>query len=83
MAAGGADGQVARSYMEWMMNEVTLLGTLWFTDAEVDELITLIAAKVIDFSFLQTKEFALKDVNEALTFVGDRPGGAINVVVKP
>lgn len=45
-------------------------------------MIALIDAGVIDLSFLEKKEFALKDVNEALKFVGDRPGGATNVVVK-
>lgn len=59
------------------------MGTNWFQDAEIDELIALVAAGVIDLSFLEKKEFALKDVNKALEFVGDRPGGSVNVVVNP
>lgn len=46
-------------------------------------MIALVAAGVIDLSFLEKKEFALKDVNKALEFVGDRPGGSVNVVVNP
>jgi threonine dehydrogenase-like Zn-dependent dehydrogenase len=40
-------------------------------------------AGLIDFSFLQHKSFGLDQANEAIKFVGDRPGGSVNVLVKP
>ncbi|KAK5069272.1 hypothetical protein LTR64_008433 [Lithohypha guttulata] len=52
-------------------------------DAEVDELIALVAAGVIDLSYLRHKCFSLDQVNDAFEYVGDRPGGAVNVVAQP
>lgn len=83
LAAGGTEGQIAQTYLETMSRDVAVLGTLWFTSGEVDELISLIDAGVVDFSFLRPKFFTLEKVNEAFKFVGSRPGGATNVVVQP
>ncbi|SMR59375.1 unnamed protein product [Zymoseptoria tritici ST99CH_1E4] len=83
LAAGGAEGEIRQTYLEAMSRDVAILGTMWFTSAEVDELIALIDAGVIDFSFLRHEFFPLKKVNEAFEMVGNRPGGAFNVVVQP
>ncbi|TGO42608.1 hypothetical protein BHYA_0006g00080 [Botrytis hyacinthi] len=83
LAAGGAEGQIPQGYLEAMSRDVAVLGTLWFNSAEIEELIALIDAGVIDFSFLRHEFFPLRKVNEAFKFVGDRPGGAVNVVVQP
>ncbi|PQE19760.1 xylitol dehydrogenase protein [Rutstroemia sp. NJR-2017a WRK4] len=83
LAAGGVEGEITQGYLEVMTRDVAILGTLWFNSAEIDELIALIDAGVIDFSFLRHEFFPLRKVNEALKFVGDRPGGAVNVVVQP
>ncbi|EPE27583.1 GroES-like protein [Glarea lozoyensis ATCC 20868] len=83
LAAGGADGEISQKYSEAMSHDVAILGTNWFNSVEVDELIALVDAGVIDLSFLRHELFPLEKVNEAFEFVGDRPGGAINVVVEP
>jgi len=84
LAAGGAEGNIGgQPYFEVMMHNVAVLGTIWFNSAELDEMITLIDAGVIDVSFLRHKFFSLDEVNEAFRTVGDRPGGAVNVVVQP
>jgi threonine dehydrogenase-like Zn-dependent dehydrogenase len=83
LVAGGAEGDVNQSYMEAMSRSVSIVGSTWFTTGEMDDLVALVDAGVIDFSFLEHKRFSLDDVNEAIAFVGDRPGGAVNVVVKP
>jgi threonine dehydrogenase-like Zn-dependent dehydrogenase len=83
LAAGGADGQISQHYSEAMSRDVAVLGTMWFDSAEVDELIALVDAGVIDLSFLRHKFFPLEMVNDAFQFVGSRPGGALNVVVQP
>lgn len=82
LAAGGAEGKIVQSYLEAMSRDVAVLGTMWFSNAEVDELIALIDAGVIDLSFLRHELFPLAKVNEAFEMVGDRPGGAVNVVVQ-
>lgn len=38
---------------------------------------------MIDLFFLQHRTFALDEVNDALAFVGDRPGGHVTVSVLP
>lgn len=83
LAAGGADGKIDGSYAEFMQREVSILGSFWFTDGEVDNMIALIAAGVIDVSKYETKAFGLGEVNKAMDFVADRPGGFTNVIVKP
>lgn len=83
LAAGAADGEIGGSYTEFMQREVSILGSMWFTDGEVDEMIALIDAGVIDVSKYETKPFSLKDVNKAIEYVGDRPGGFTNVIIKP
>ncbi|BGP39988.1 hypothetical protein JCM10450v2_003968 [Rhodotorula kratochvilovae] len=83
LAAGGAEGQISQSYAEAMGRDVAVFGSMWFSDAELTELVKLIGAGVVDLSFLEHKRFALDEVNEALDFVGDRPGGFTNVVVVP
>jgi len=83
LAAGGAEGDLSQSYKDAMEHTVAITGSMWFSGDHVEELVDLIDAGVIDFSFLKHKFFPLKEVNEAFKFVGDRPGGAVNVVVQP
>jgi len=83
LIAGGAEGEVTQTYMEAMMHDVAILGSMWFTTGELDDMVAMVDAGIIDFSFLEHKSFDLEDVNEAVNFVGDRPGGAVNVLVKP
>ncbi|THV45842.1 hypothetical protein BGAL_0445g00050 [Botrytis galanthina] len=83
LAAGGVPGEITNTYGKWMVHDVSVNGTLWFTSEEIDECIELIGAGVIDFSFLKHKLFSLDEVNDAFKTVGDRPGGAINVIVQP
>lgn len=83
LAAGGVGGDIVQSYGEAMVHDVSVNGTLWFNSAEIDELIELIGAGIIDFSFLRHKFFSLDEVNDAIKTVGDRPGGAINIIVQP
>ncbi|KAL2067590.1 hypothetical protein VTL71DRAFT_2015 [Oculimacula yallundae] len=82
LAAGGAEGKIIQNYSEAMSRDVAVLGTNWFNSGEIDELIALIDAGVIDFSFLRHEYFPLGKVNDAFKMVGDRPGGAVNVVVQ-
>jgi alcohol dehydrogenase len=81
--AGGAEGTISQTYWDVLMNDIAIIGSMWFTDAEVDELVALVAAGVIDLSALEHKTFALDRVQEALSFAADRPGGFVNVVVLP
>jgi len=83
LAAGGSEGDIIQNCLEAMSHDVAVLGTMWFTSADADELIAMIDAGVIDFSFLRHEFFPLAEVNKAFGIVGKRPGGAVNVVVQP
>lgn len=83
LVAGGAQGDIKQPYYEFFMRDVALVGSVWFTNAEIDELIALVGAGVVDLSWLENQTFPLDKVNEALDAASDRPGGFVNVVVIP
>ncbi|MHA7277169.1 alcohol dehydrogenase catalytic domain-containing protein [Arthrobacter sp. Hz1] len=83
LAAGGAEGDITRSYSEAMAQSSPILGTGFATRAQMYDLLNLIASGIIDLSYLTHRTFALEDVNEALRFVGDRTGGHVTVSVLP
>jgi alcohol dehydrogenase len=82
LVGGSVAGDISRNYLEFYA-DISVRGSMWFTPAEIDRMIALIDADVIDLSYLETKSYDLADVNEALKFVGERPGGFVNVVVRP
>jgi threonine dehydrogenase-like Zn-dependent dehydrogenase len=59
LAAGGAEGDIIQPYSDALDRDVSIDGTVWFNSAELDELIELMDAGSIDFSFLQNKFFSL------------------------
>lgn len=83
LAAGGADGEIVQKYWQILTRNVAVLGTMWFTAGELDEMMALMNSGVIDLSFLRHEFFSMENVNDAFEMVGDRPGGAVNVVVQP
>lgn len=83
LAAGGAEGDITRSYAEAMAQNVPILGTGFASRGQMYDLLNLIHAGVIDLSFLTHKTFDLDDVNDALAYIGDRPGGNVTVSVLP
>lgn len=83
LVAGGVAGDVCQNYMDVLMYDVRAVGSLWFSAAEVDQMIAMIDAEVIDLSFVEHRRFGLFEVNEAFDLVGSRPGGFVNIVVLP
>lgn len=83
LIAGGVYGTIGQTYWDILVKDKAVLGSQWFTSGEIDELIRLVDAGVVDLSILEHKKFPLEEVNDAFAFVGDRPGGFTNVVVLP
>ena len=83
LAAGGAEGDITRTYAEAMAQSAPILGTGFATRGQMYDLLNLIGSGVVDFSFLTHETFSLGDVNDALALVGDRPGGHVTVSVLP
>lgn len=79
--ASAGSGTVEQATWDILMRDVTFIGSVWFTSAEIDRMIAMIAAGVIDLNWLEHHTYPLDDVNTALERVGERPGGFTNIVV--
>lgn len=82
LVGGSVSGSVTQTYIETYSN-ISVLGSMWFDSADIDTMVAMIGAGVVSLSHIENKIFRLDDVNEAVEFVGKRPGGFINVVVTP
>jgi alcohol dehydrogenase len=70
--------------MKWLMDEqVSLIGSNWFTTAQGQELADMVASGALDLSYLEHRRFPLSEVNAAISGTGERPGGFTNYVVVP
>ena len=80
---GGVSGAVPVD-VKWLMdNSIQLIGNLWFSTAEGQELADMAGSGTVDLSIFQPKVFPLSQVNELITHIGDREGGFTNFVVVP
>lgn len=80
---GGMNAPLALNMHALMCAQVSLIGSLWFTVAEGEDMAAMIAAGTLDLSVLDHRRFPLAQANEALAFAEQRTGGFINVVVQP
>jgi alcohol dehydrogenase len=80
---GATAGQVPIDVHHLMDQQITLVGSLWFTPAEGDEMISAIESQQVDLSVLNNIKFSLDEVNDAINGVGSRNGGFSNFVVNP
>jgi D-arabinose 1-dehydrogenase-like Zn-dependent alcohol dehydrogenase len=80
---GGVSGDVPVN-VKWLMdNSIQLIGSLWFSTGEGQEIADMAAAGTLDLSIFQPKAFPLSQVNELITHIEDREGGFTNFVVVP
>lgn len=80
---GAQTGTLALEPTRFIMDQVSFTGSMWFSDAEAHDLVTMAAEGVLDLSTLETRAFPLEEVNDALEAVTSRLGGFTNVVVHP
>ncbi len=64
-----------------MCVQVSLIGSLWFSVAEGQELASMATAGTLDLSIFEHHRFKLEQVNEALEVAEKRAGGFVNVVI--
>jgi D-arabinose 1-dehydrogenase-like Zn-dependent alcohol dehydrogenase len=80
---GGVSGDVPVN-VKWLMdNSIQLIGSLWFSTGEGQEIADMAAAGTLDLSIFQPKSFPLSQANDLITHIGDREGGFTNFVVVP
>lgn len=66
---------------QMMCAQVSLIGSLWFSVAEGQDLAAMADAGTLDLSIFEHHSFPLDKVNEALELAEKRTGGFMNVVV--
>uniref|UniRef100_Q47GD4 Zinc-containing alcohol dehydrogenase superfamily n=1 Tax=Dechloromonas aromatica (strain RCB) TaxID=159087 RepID=Q47GD4_DECAR len=66
---------------QMMCAQVSLIGSLWFSVAEGQELAAMADAGTLDLSIFEHHRFPLERVNQALELAEKRIGGFMNVVI--
>ncbi|MGI5219143.1 alcohol dehydrogenase catalytic domain-containing protein [Nocardia sp. CA-290969] len=66
-----------------MCRQISVLGSLWFSTAEAQDMADLIGAGILDLSVLEHHRFPLEKINEALADLPERHGGFTNFVSIP
>lgn len=81
---GGMDKEVPISPIWIMCNQISYLGSAWFTTAQGQDMATMAQAGTLDLTRLEQKRFSLDQVNDALDAAQHRDhGGFTNIVVMP
>ncbi len=80
---GGTVGKLPID-VKWIMDEqLSFIGSCWFTGAEGYELVSMIQSGAIDLSLLETHAYPLSEINAAISGVASRNGGFSNYVINP
>lgn len=78
---GGVAEIMSIDPIQLMVQQKSLVGSLWFTTAEAQELAAMADAGTLNLKHFEHERFRLDQVNEALDAVEQRTGGFTNVVV--
>lgn len=80
----GGIGEKTIMDIHWMMDEqISFIGSNWFSPGEGQALADMAAAGTLDLSVFEHRRFRLADINSALAGIPDRHGGFTNFVVVP
>jgi len=80
---GGMSEDLPLPMFKMMCFQISVIGSLWFTVAEGQDMAEMAAAGTLDLSVFDQEIFTLDRVNDALDSLEDRTGGFTNIVVKP
>lgn len=70
--------------MFWVMsNDITLIGSSWFTTPVAQKMVDMVETGQLDLGFYEHRIFSLEAVNDAVSDTESREGGFTNYVVKP
>lgn len=78
---GGMNAPFAVNMHQLMCAQISLIGSLWFSVAEGNDMAAMADAGTLDLSVFDHQRFGLDQVNEALALAEQRSGGFTNVVV--
>ncbi|WP_409305192.1 zinc-binding dehydrogenase [Peribacillus sp. SCS-155] len=74
---------VKYNYEYYIGNAIKIMGSVWYNNQSLSELVNMAAAGTLKLSNYDTKTFSLEHVNEAFDFADQRTGGLNNIIVKP
>lgn len=83
VSIGGVSDPIALEPFPLMCQQKSLIGSLWFTPAEGEDMAAMADAGTLDLSVFEHEVFSLGQINEALEAVNNRHGGFTNVVIDP
>jgi len=79
---GGVAGPIPIDPHPFMCTQLQYIGSLWFTPAEGDEMASMIAAGTVDLGLLESRPYALDQINEALEDIQTQANGFTNFHIK-
>jgi alcohol dehydrogenase len=80
----GGVGEKVMMDVHWMMDEqISFIGSNWFSPGEGQALADMAEAGLLDLSILEHRRFPLSQVNAALEGIPARNGGFTNLVIAP
>ncbi len=80
---GAPMGAVSLDYWWMMLNDITVMGSLWFEASEARELFDMIGGGALDTGAVEVARYPLDEANAALAAAAERPGGLRHVAVCP
>lgn len=80
---GGMMERPAIDMISIMTQQISILGSLWFSTAEAQDMADLVGTGQLDLSVLEHHTFTLEKINEALENLPTRHGGFSNFILTP
>jgi len=80
---GAVAGHVPVHLHEIMDNNKTMVGSVWFTTADGQEMADLAETGTVNLSVFEHEVFKLEEVNRALSVLKNRNGGFSNYIIIP
>jgi len=80
---GATAGDIPLNLHEVLDRDQNVLGSLWFTPADGQEMADLAESGAVDLSAFEHEVFPLEEVNKALAVFKNRNGGFSNYVIVP
>jgi alcohol dehydrogenase len=83
VACGGMADPLPLDPFPMMCQQLSYIGSLWFSTAEGEDMAAMAHAGTLDLTVFEHQRFSLAEINEALHAIESRSGGFTNVVVTP
>lgn len=66
-----------------MTMQIDLLTSLWFTEADGEEIVRMASAGTLDLNQFEIHHFSLEEANDAIAAAAHRAGGFTSIIVQP